>query len=72
MQDTITVNLSPDLQVALEEALRESGQSSNELVSEALRDYLFIRKFRLLREHMTAKAQAQGIYSDEDVFERVS
>ena len=72
MQDIITVNLSSDLRAALEEALRESGQSSNELVSEALRDYLFIRKFRLLREHMTAKARAQGIYSDEDVFERVS
>ncbi|MGH8547074.1 MAG: hypothetical protein ACRERU_00410 [Methylococcales bacterium] len=66
------VNLPQDIRSALDEALRESNQSPNDLVCEALRDYLFIRKFRQMREHMTSRAQAQGIYSDEDVFDRVS
>jgi predicted transcriptional regulator len=71
-QNTITVSLPDDIKGALDEAAREAGKSPSELICEALRDYLFIRKFRLLREHMTSKAQAQGIDTDQDVFERVS
>lgn len=72
MQETISVNLPPDIRTALEEALQESKQSSNELVCQALRNYLFIRKFRQMREHMASEAQAQGIYTDQDVFDRIS
>lgn len=72
MQETITVNLPQDIRSALDEALHESKQSPNDLVCEALRDYLFIRKFRQIRQHMTSKAQAQGIETDQDVFDRVS
>jgi len=44
----------------------------SDLVRESLRDYLFLRRFRALRARLLAKAQAQGIYSDDDVFDRVS
>ena len=37
-----------------------------------IKEYLFFRRFRLLRERMVPKAQARGIYTDQDVFERVS
>lgn len=72
MRETITISLSEEIRTALDEAVREAGKSRSELIREALRDYLFVRKFRLLREHMIAKAQAQGIYTDQDVFDRVS
>jgi metal-responsive CopG/Arc/MetJ family transcriptional regulator len=72
MRETITISLPEEIKTALDEAMREAGQSRSELIHEALRDYLFVRKFRLLREHMIAKAQAQGIYTDQDVFDRVS
>jgi predicted transcriptional regulator len=72
VQNSITVSLPDDLKTALDEAVREAGRPPSEIMCEALRDYLFIRKFRSLREHMTSKAQAQGIYTDEDVFDRVS
>ena len=72
MRATITVSLPDEIKTALDEAVREAGKSRSELTCEALRDYLFIRKFRLLREHMTSKAQAEGIYTDQDVFDRVS
>ena len=32
----------------------------------------FFRQFRVLRSRMMTKAQVQGIYSDQDVFKRVS
>jgi len=72
MRATITITLPDDLQTTLDEAVREAGKSPEEFLCEALRDYLFIRRFRLLREHMTSKAQAQGIHTDQDVFDRVS
>jgi len=72
VQDSITVSLPDGLKTAVDEAAREAGRPPSEIMCEALRDYLFTRKFRSLREHMTSKAQAQGIYTDEDVFDRVS
>ena len=72
MQTSITVTLPEDIQAALNEAVLEAGASPDELICEALRDYLFIRKFKLLREHMTSKAKAQGIHTDQDVFDQIS
>lgn len=72
MQETIAINLPQDIRSALDEILREGSQSPNELVCKALRNYLFIRKFRQMREHMTSKAQTQSIDTDQDVFDRVS
>jgi predicted transcriptional regulator len=72
VQNSITVSLPDALKTALDEAVQEAGRSPSDLMCEALRDYLFIRKFGSLREHMTSKAQAQGIYTDEDVFDCVS
>lgn len=72
MEAKVTVNLPSDLKRELDEAVQETGKPPNELMCEALRDYLFIHKFRLLREHMIPRAQAQGIYTDEDAFDRIS
>lgn len=72
MRATITITLPDDLRTTLDEAVREAAKSPDELLSEALRDYLFFRKFRLLREYMTSQAEAQGIHTDQDVFDRVS
>jgi hypothetical protein len=72
MQESITVHLSGELKLALDELTRSAGTSPDELVCEALKQYLFVRRFRSLRERMTSKAQSQGILTDQDVFDRVS
>lgn len=72
MQETISVNLPEDIRSALERALREEGISPEDLIGKAVDEYLFFRRLRLLRERMTAKARAQGIRSEQDVFDRVS
>jgi predicted transcriptional regulator len=72
MADTITVTLSKDAKVMLDDLRQQEDISLNELASEAIEEYVFFRRFRLLRERMTTKAKAQGIYTDQDVFERVS
>ena len=70
MKGTITINLPDEVESALEEATREEGLSTNELIKKALADYLFVRKFRLLRERMMSKSEKP--YTDEEVFDLVS
>jgi hypothetical protein len=42
------------------------------VLRQSLEDFLFVWRFRQLRQRMMAAAQAQGIFTDEDVFNRVS
>lgn len=70
MNGSITITLPEEVENALEEAMREEGVPEGELIRKALADYLFIRKFRLLREHM--RNEAPEDWTDEDIFEQVS
>jgi metal-responsive CopG/Arc/MetJ family transcriptional regulator len=69
---TITFSLPPEMKPELDDVTQKEGISSGELITKAIKEYLFFRQFRLLREKMIPKAQAQGIYTDQDVFDRVS
>jgi hypothetical protein len=42
------------------------------VLRQSLEDFLFVRRFRQLRQRMMAAAQAQATFTDEDVFNRVS
>ena len=72
MRQTVAVSIPDDLKKNLDKVCKEEGVSRSELVRESLRDYLFTRRFRILRARMLAKARAQGIYTDQDVFDQVS
>lgn len=72
MRETITISVPEDIKSELDKIVRDEGISRSEVIRESLRDYLFVRRFRQLRARMIAKAQAQGIFTDEDVFKRIS
>ncbi len=72
MRETVSISLPQDVKEELDEAVAEEGVSRSDLVRQALRDFLFVRQFRRLRQELIPHAEAQGIYSDEDVFKRVS
>ena len=56
----------------LDKVAKEEGVSRSDVLRQSLEDFLFVRRFRRLRQRMMAAAQAEGIYTDEDVFTRVS
>ncbi len=56
----------------LDRIAKEEGISRSDVLRQSLEDFLFVRRFRQLRQRMMAVAQAQGIFTDEDVFNRVS
>jgi metal-responsive CopG/Arc/MetJ family transcriptional regulator len=72
MRETITVSLPRDLKDTLDRMAEEEGVTRSDIVRDSLRDYMFIRRFRALRARMMARARTKGVFTDEDVFGRVS
>lgn len=72
MRETVTISLPQAVRRELDRVAKEEGISRSDLLRESLEDFLFVRRFRRLRQRMMAAAQAQGIYTDQDVFDRIS
>jgi len=72
MKENVTVSLPETMSSDLKRMAEEEGLTKSQIVRNALQDYIFIKKFRALRNKMVAKAQAQGVFTDEDVFEKMS
>jgi predicted transcriptional regulator len=72
MRDTVTLSLPPDLRSRLDRLASAEGVSRSDILRESLRDLLFSRELKALRRRLRAKARRRGIFSDEDVFDRVS
>jgi len=69
MSQRITISLPDETRTALDDAANEEGLSENALVEKALSDYLFIRRFRNLRERLMSQGKD---LNDQDVFDLVS
>jgi len=72
MRETVTISLPQNVRRELDKVAKEEGISRSDVLRQSLEDFLFVRRFRQLRQRMMAAAQAQGIFTDEDVFNRVS
>ena len=72
MRESISISLPGDLKAELDDLTDAEGVSRSDVVREALREYLFSRRFRALRRELMPYAEAQGIFTDEDVFREVS
>ena len=68
----MTISLPQTVRRELDKVAKEEGISRSDVLRQSLEDFLFVRRFRQLRQRMMAAAQAQGIFTDEDVFNRVS
>ena len=69
MSQMITISLPDETRTALDDAANEEGLSENALVEKAVSDYLFIRRFRNLRERLMSQGKD---LNDQDVFDLVS
>ncbi len=72
MTQTITVILPADVKQAVDELSQKEGVPPDEVVGQAVKQHIFLRQFRSLRERMSAKAKSQGIVTDQDIIDRVS
>ena len=72
MRETVTISLPQAVRRELDKVAKEEGISRSDVLRQSLEDFLLFRRFRRLRQRMMAAAQAEGIYTDEDVLTRVS
>ena len=71
-QQTITVRLPKTTKNKLDSFTKKERLNRSDVVREALRKYFAVQEFRRLRNIMVPQAEAQGFFTDEDVFKQVS
>ena len=72
MSTTLTILLDDELDRALTRFARRTGRPKSDLAREALRRQLTIARFDEARRFVLPFAEARGLLTDEDVFDKVS
>ena len=72
MKESITIRLPRKIQEELEMVVRAEGASKSEIIRDALARYLALKRFHQLRRQVLPFAEAQGLLTDEDIFNAVS
>ena len=72
MRETISISLPAELKADLDRYAEAEGVSRSEMARTAVHEYLFVRRFRDLRRELVPYAEAEGFYTDEDVFRALS
>lgn len=72
MRHTVAISLPGELGDQLDQFSRLRGLTRSDVVRDAVRRYLAVEEFRSLRQRLLPLAEAQGVFTDEDVFRTVS
>ena len=72
MKGTLTIRVDRDLERVLDRLCKQTGQSRSEIVRNALRRELSLRRFEDLRRRVLPFAEARGYLTDEDIVRNVS
>jgi predicted transcriptional regulator len=69
MNRPMTIRFPDDLRKVLNQISREESLPISDLVRESVRRYAAVYRFRQLRKRALPFAEAQGLLTDDDVFE---
>lgn len=72
MRSTTTISLPAKLQREVARAARRNQMTLSEYIRRAIQDKLWEDAFDETRRKLIPQAQAMGVYTDEDVFKRIS
>ncbi len=72
MRETIAISVSKSIKQKLDWMIEKEQINQGDIIREALRQYFARQEFRRIRQFMIPEAEQRGIYTDEDVFRRVS
>ncbi len=71
MSQTITIRIPENMRKELEELSKSENKPLSDLVRDSLKKFILVYRFRKLRNTVLPFAEAQGILTDEDVFENL-
>jgi predicted transcriptional regulator len=72
MKGTLTIRLDKDLERMLDRLCKRTGRSRSDIVRQAVRREVSLRRFEEIRRRALPFAEARGYLTDEDVFRDVS
>ncbi len=72
MRGVISIRLPEKMQKELEIISKTEGKSKSEIIRDAISQYLAVKKFQQLRKKVLPFAEAEGLLTDEDIFELIS
>ena len=72
MNQTLTIRIPETMRKELQAISESEKKPVSDLVRESLRKYIAVQRFRKLRNTVLPFAEAQGILTDEDVFNQLS
>ena len=72
MSQSMTIRIPDDLRKQLQKISKAEGKPVSDIVRESLKRYLTLYEFERLRAMTIPYAEAQGIYTDEDIFKLIS
>jgi len=72
MKNTLTIRIPEEMKKQLQELSQKENKPISDLVRESLQKFILKKKFRKLRNQILPFAEAEGILTDEDVFQIVS
>jgi predicted transcriptional regulator len=70
--NTLTIRLPEELKADLQRISEDENKPVSDIVRESLRRYIAVTKFRAIRRRVLPFAEAQGLMTDEDIFEALS
>ena len=71
-ESTVTIRLDARLQRDLDRLCKQLGRTRSEVIRDALRRQITLLRFERSRRALLPLAEAQGILTDDDVFDVVS
>lgn len=72
MREAITISLPTWIKERLDKATEREHLNRGDIVREALRQYFTRQEFQRLRRELIPEAERRGIFTDEDVFRKIS
>jgi metal-responsive CopG/Arc/MetJ family transcriptional regulator len=72
MRETITISLPKSIKQKLDQIIKKQHLNRSDVVREALRQYFAREEFRRLRGLLVPEGERRDLYTDEDIFQKVS
>jgi len=72
MRETVTISLTNEMKKKLDEIAYGENKNRSEIIKAALKQYFSVLEFRRIRNLMIPKAEKAEIFSEDDVYKRVS
>lgn len=64
----LTLRIDDKMDAALTELAQSTGRTKSDIARDAIQSQIFLRRWQEARAYGVPKAQAMGLFTDEDIF----